>query len=268
MKNFTIGGSFTNRAELDRYISEIKKFKPLSKEEEYQNLNNRDKLIKHNLLFVLSVAKQFQNQGLGLADLVNEGNLGLITAIEKFDPSRNLKLISYAVWWIRQSIELAIAEKGRNIRLPSNVITGSKKIKKEIDSSKKRNLDFSDSELSSLLSIDIDKISDFLNVSYKESSLDDVLGENLTVIETVGNIKEEINEFNSISKDIDIVLKSIDSRSRKIIKMYYGINCKELSLQEIAKDLGLNIETIRMSIKKSLRKLKSPAKKLALNEYL
>ena len=250
MRQLKITKSITNResASLDKYLQEIGREDLITVEEEVelaQRIKQGDhaaleKLTRANLRFVVSVAKQYQNQGLSLPDLINEGNLGLIKAAEKFDETRGFKFISYAVWWIRQSILQALAEQSRIVRLPLNQVGSLNKIGKALSKFEQENeRKPSPEELAEELDIPVDKISDTLKVSGRHISVDApfVEGEDNSLLDVLVNDDSPIADRSlideSLSKEIERALQLLQPREREIIKMVFGIGCQEMTLEEI-----------------------------------
>ena len=228
-----------------------------------------------NLRFVVSVAKQYQNQGLSLPDLINEGNLGLIKAAEKFDETKGFKFISYAVWWIRQSILQALAEQSRIVRLPLNQVGSLNKINKALSQfEQKYERSPSNEELSEMIDIPQDKISDTLRVSGRHVSVDApfVEGEDNSLLDVIPNDdspmadKGLVNE--SLSTEIERSLQVLTVREREIIKSFFGIGCQEMTLEEIGERLDLTRERVRQIKEKAIRKLKKPSASKLLKPYL
>ncbi|MGN1215919.1 MAG: RNA polymerase sigma factor RpoD/SigA [Candidatus Cryptobacteroides sp.] len=285
MRQLKITKSITNResASLDKYLQEIGREELVSPEEEVE-LSQRirkgdqkalEKLTRANLRFVVSVAKQYQNQGLSLPDLINEGNLGLIKAAEKFDETRGFKFISYAVWWIRQSILQALAEQSRIVRLPLNQVGSLNKINKALSQFEQKNERApSNEELSEMIDIPQDKISDTLRVSGRHVSVDApfVEGEDNSLLDIIPNDDSPmadrglVNE--SLSTEIERSLQILTSREREIIKSFFGIGCQEMTLEEIGERLDLTRERVRQIKEKAIRKLKKPAASKHLKTYL
>ena len=262
MRQLKITKSITNResASLDKYLQEIGKEDLITVEEEVdlaQRIKKGDKealekLTRANLRFVVSVAKQYQNQGLSLPDLINEGNLGLIKAAEKFDETRGFKFISYAVWWIRQSILQALAEQSRIVRLPLNQVGSLNKINKAFARfEQEHERTPSPEELANELDIPKEKVTDTLRVSGRHVSVDapfadgednsllDVLVNNDSPIADRGLINE------SLSTEVDRALSTLTDRERDIIKYFFGIGCSEMTLEEIGEKFGLTRERVR-----------------------
>ncbi|MBR4070412.1 MAG: RNA polymerase sigma factor RpoD/SigA, partial [Bacteroidaceae bacterium] len=256
MRQLKITKSITNResASLDKYLQEIGREDLITVEEEVelaQRIKQGDhaaleKLTRANLRFVVSVAKQYQNQGLSLPDLINEGNLGLIKAAEKFDETRGFKFISYAVWWIRQSILQALAEQSRIVRLPLNQVGSLNKIGKALSKFEQENeRKPSPEELAEELDIPVDKISDTLKVSGRHISVDApfVEGEDNSLLDVLVNDDSPIADRSlideSLSKEIERALQLLQPREREIIKMVFGIGCQEMTLEEIGDKFGL-----------------------------
>ncbi len=285
MRQLKITKSITNResASLDKYLQEIGR-EPLIPVDEEVELARRirhgdraalEKLVKANLRFVVSVAKQYQNQGLSLPDLIDEGNLGLIKAAEKFDETRGFKFISYAVWWIRQSILQALAEQSRIVRLPLNQVGSLNKINKayqrfEQEHERKPSAD----ELAELLDIPVDKIADTLKMSGRQVSVDApfVEGEDNSLIDVMVNEDSPnadhtlINE--SLAREIDRALATLTPREADIIRKFFGISVPEKTLEEIGIELNLTRERVRQIKEKAIRRLKSSSRSKILKTYL
>ena len=234
-----------------------------------------DKLTRANLRFVVSVAKQYQNQGLSLPDLINEGNLGLIKAAEKFDETRGFKFISYAVWWIRQSILQALAEQSRIVRLPLNQVGSLNKISKafsrfEQDNERRPSME----ELAEQLDMPVDKIADTMKVSGRHISVDApfVEGEDNSLLDVLINDDSPnadrplINE--SLSKEIDRALGTLTPRESDIVKMFFGIGCQEMTLEEIGDKFGLTRERVRQIKEKAIRRLRQNSRSIHLKTFL
>ena len=285
MRQLKITKSITNResASLDKYLQEIGREELVSPEEEVelaQRIRKGDqealeKLTRANLRFVVSVAKQYQNQGLSLPDLINEGNLGLIKAAEKFDETRGFKFISYAVWWIRQSILQALAEQSRIVRLPLNQVGSLNKINKALGKIEQENeRQPSTEELSEMIDIPKDKIADTLRVSGRHVSVDApfVEGEDNSLLDVLPNddspsADKGLNN-ESLSTEIERALQILTPREREIIKSFFGIGCQEMTLEEIGERLDLTRERVRQIKEKAIRKLKKPAASKLLKSYL
>lgn len=284
MRQLKITKSITNResASLDKYLQEIGREELISPSEEVelaQRIKQGDraaleKLTKANLRFVVSVAKQYQNQGLSLPDLINEGNLGLIRAAQKFDETRGFKFISYAVWWIRQSILQALAEQSRIVRLPLNQVGSLNKITKEMSRFEQENERRpSTEELAERLDMPVDKISDTIQVSGRHISVDApfVEGEDNSLLDVLNNDDSPMADANlnqeSLSKEVDRALKQLYDRERDILKMFFGIGCQEMTLEEIGAKFDLTRERVRQIKEKAIRRLKGQKSKL-LKSYL
>ena len=234
-----------------------------------------ERLTRANLRFVVSVAKQYQNQGLSLPDLINEGNLGLIKAAEKFDETRGFKFISYAVWWIRQSILQALAEQSRIVRLPLNQVGSLNKINKALSKFEQENeRQPSNEELSEMIDVPKDKISDTLRVSGRHVSVDApfVEGEDNSLLDVLPNDDSPmadrglVNE--SLNTEIERALSTLTDREREIVKSFFGIGCQEMTLEEIGERFGLTRERVRQIKEKAIRRLKSPSRSKLLKGYL
>ena len=277
MRQLKITKSITNResASLDKYLQEIGREELISVEEEVelaQRIKKGDqealeKLTRANLRFVVSVAKQYQNQGLSLPDLINEGNLGLIKAAEKFDETRGFKFISYAVWWIRQSILQALAEQSRIVRLPLNQVGSLNKINKALSKFEQENERMpSPEELAEILDIPREKISDTLRVSGRHVSVDApfVEGEDNSLLDVLPNNDSPnadsglVNE--SLNKEIERALSTLTERERDIVKNFFGIGCQEMTLEEIGEKFNLTRERVRQIKEKAIRKLRNSAR--------
>lgn len=286
MRQLKITKSITNRSSeaLDKYLLEIGKEELVSVEEEVelaQRIRQGDqqaleKLTKANLRFVVSVAKQYQNQGLSLQDLINEGNIGLIKAAQKFDETRGFKFISYAVWWIRQSILQALAEQSRIVRLPLNQVGSVNKINKVLSKFEQENERRpSVAELAEELNIEEEKISEVLRVSGRQVSVDAPFqdGEENCLLDVLTNDDaphtDSPMDKESLCAELDNILTAVlKDREKKVIVMSFGIGCHEKSLEEIGDLLGLTRERVRQIKEKSLRKIKNDPGSSILLKYL
>ena len=285
MRQLKITKSITNResASLDKYLQEIGREDLITVEEEVElaqaikkgDRQALEKLTRANLRFVVSVAKQYQNQGLSLPDLINEGNLGLIKAAEKIDETRGFKFISYAVWWIRQSILQALAEQSRIVRLPLNQVGSLNKISKAFQKFEQENERRpSAEELSAVLDIPVDKVTDSLKVSGRHISMDAPLveGEDNSLLDVLVNDdapvadRTLINE--SLQKEIDRALSTLTERESDIIKMFFGIGCQEMTLEEIGDKFQLTRERVRQIKEKAIRRLRQDSRSKLLKSYL
>ena len=285
MRQLKITKSITNResASLDKYLQEIGHEEMISIEEEVelaQRIRKGDRkalerLTKANLRFVVSVAKQYQNQGLSLSDLINEGNFGLIKAAEKFDETRGFKFISYAVWWIRQSILQAIAEQSRIIRLPLNQVSSVNKINKVLNKFEQENerrpsideiaqdTDIPEEKIIEAFKINTHHISvDAPFHDDDESSLLDVIP-NEAIPSTDKSLVEE-----SLRAEIGRVLDILEDREKKVIEAYFGINQREMTLEEIGSKYGLTRERVRQIKEKAIRRLRQQTNSKILKAYL
>lgn len=286
MRQLKITHSITNRdiKSLDKYLQDICSEELLTPEEEVQ-LAQRikagdqaalDRLTKANLRFVVSVAKQYQNQGLSLPDLINEGNVGLIKAAKRFDETRGFKFISYAVWWIRQSILQAIAENSRIVRLPSNQLGALNKLKKEISKlEQKLERPPSEEELAELLDIPEDKIKSILGISGRHISIDAplVADEDVNFVDVLPNedtpATDDALMQESLSLEIERALSSLTEIEREVIRMFFGIGMSNaMSLDEIAMKFDLTRERVRQIKEKGLKRLKNSSKSKHLIAYL
>ncbi|HHV85921.1 MAG TPA: RNA polymerase sigma factor RpoD/SigA [Petrimonas sp.] len=285
MRQLKITKSITNResASLDKYLQEIGREDLITVEEEVElaqaikkgDRKALEKLTRANLRFVVSVAKQYQNQGLSLPDLINEGNLGLIKAAEKFDETRGFKFISYAVWWIRQSILQALAEQSRIVRLPLNQVGSLNKISKAFQKFEQENERRpSAEELAQELDLSVDKVTDSLKVSGRHISMDApfVEGEDNSLLDVLVNDdapiadRTLINE--SLQKEIDRALATLTERESDIIKMFFGIGCQEMTLEEIGDKFQLTRERVRQIKEKAIRRLRQDSRSKLLKSYL
>jgi RNA polymerase primary sigma factor len=284
MRQLKITKSITNResASLDKYLQEIGREDLISVEEEVElaqlirkgDRNALEKLTRANLRFVVSVAKQYQNQGLSLPDLINEGNLGLIKAAEKFDETRGFKFISYAVWWIRQSILQALAEQSRIVRLPLNQVGSLNKISKAFSRFEQENERRpSPEELSDRLDMPVEKISDTLKVSGRHISVDApfVEGEDNNLLDVLVNDDAPVADATlmneSLAKEIDRVLATLSEREADIIRLFFGIGCREMTLEEIGDKFELTRERVRQIKEKAIRRLRNEQRSKLLKDY-
>ena len=285
MRQLKITKSITNRESesLERYLQEIGKEDLLSAEEEVelaQRIRKGDhkaleRLTKANLRFVVSVAKQYQNQGMSLADLINEGNVGLIKAAEKFDETRGFKFISYAVWWIRQSILQAIAEQSRIVRPPLNQVGSVNKINRELNKfeqehERRPSID----EISEKIDLPREKVDEAINVSGRHISVDAPFSEGAenSLLDVLINDNSPMADrqlvMESLKEEINHALKILNERERNIIEAFFGINQPELTLEEIGTKFGLTRERVRQIKEKAIRRLRSNTKNKLLKTYL
>jgi RNA polymerase primary sigma factor len=285
MRQLKITKSITNResAALEKYLQEIGKEEMISAEEEVelaQRIRHGDqkaleRLTKANLRFVVSVAKQYQNQGLSLPDLINEGNLGLLKAAERFDETRGFKFISYAVWWIRQSILQAISEQSRIVRLPLNQVGSVNKIAHEInrfeqENERKPSLD----EIAEKIDLPEEKIDEAMNINGHHISVDApfVEGEDNSLLDVMANENSPMADSSlveeSLRAEIQNALNVLNERERNVIEASYGINRPELTLEEIGSKFGLTRERVRQIKEKAIRKLRSCSKNKILKTFL
>lgn len=285
MRQLKITNSITSRGSqsLEDYLNDISKQPLLTAEEEVklaQRIRNDDRealerLVCANLRFVVSVAKQYQNQGLTLPDLINEGNIGLIKAAEKFDETRGFKFISYAVWWIRQSILQALAEQSRMVRLPLNQVSAVSRINKLIMKfEQEHERKPSAHELSELIDETPEKIRDSLRANGRPMSINAPLGEgdDSTLLEVISDENTPQADRGMIDKslatEIERMLDTLDEREKTIVEMCFGINNREMTLEEISEKFGLSRERVRQIREKALLKLRHSNKKNLLQEYL
>ncbi len=280
MRALKITNTITNRDQksLDRYLNDISNYDVLSPDEEvnlFKMVKQGDqaalnRIVHHNLRFVVSVAKQYQHMGLWLGDLISEGNIGLIKAAERFDPTRGFKFISYAVWWIRQSILAAINEKSRKIRLPINLKTTTAHIlakKAQIEQVKER--EASTEELAAALNISEEKIKKCMDHYAKCKSLDAPLTEDaqngLVDILADGSIPEpdhKLEVTESIKIQVESLMGQLDYREREVLTMYYGIGFESpKTLQEISDIMEVSRERVRQVRDRALKRLRSISKR-------
>ncbi|HEU4718538.1 MAG TPA: RNA polymerase sigma factor RpoD/SigA, partial [Bacteroidia bacterium] len=278
--------SITNResASLDKYLQEIGREELITAEEEVvlaKKIREGDeralaKMVKANLRFVVSVSKQYQNQGLSLPDLINEGNLGLIKAARRFDETRGFKFISYAVWWIRQSILQALAEQSRIVRLPLNQVGSLNKINKAYSRLEQEfEREPTAEELSQVLDLPEDKVADTMRVSGRHVSMDAPLlnGEDNSLLDVIVNHDSPradrllMNE--SLQKEIERSLATLTERERDVIKLFFGIGCQHgLTLEEIGAKFDLTRERVRQIKEKAIRRLRHSSRSKLLKAYL
>ena len=285
MRQLKITKSITNRESesLEKYLQEIGKEELLSTDEEVelaQRIRKGDRkalerLTKANLRFVVSVAKQYQNQGLSLPDLINEGNLGLIKAAEKFDETRGFKFISYAVWWIRQSILQAIAEQSRIVRVPLNQVGSVNKINRmltkfEQENERRPSVD----EISDEINLPQEKVDEAMMVNTRHVSVDApfVDGEDNSLLDILVNDNAPMADkqlvIESLRAEIATVLQTLNERERNVVIAFYGIGQPEMTLDEIGKKFGLTRERVRQIKEKAIRRLRNNTKNKLLKTYL
>ncbi len=285
MRQLKINKSITNResASLDKYLQEIGHEELISVEEEVelaQRIRKGDRkalerLTKANLRFVVSVAKQYQNQGLSLPDLINEGNLGLIKAAEKFDETRGFKFISYAVWWIRQSILQAIAEQSRIVRLPLNQVGSVNKINRALNKfEQEHERRPSAEEIANKIDLPEEKVVDAMKVSGRHISVDApfVDGEDNSLLDVLVNSDAPMADnslvLESLRSEIERALLTLNDRERNIIEAFFGIGQPEMTLEEIGDKYGLTRERVRQIKEKAIRRLRHNTDNQLLKSYL
>lgn len=285
MRQLKITKAITNRenASLDKYLQEIGHEELISAEEEVElarriktgDRKALEKLTKANLRFVVSVAKQYQNQGLSLPDLINEGNIGLLKAAEKFDETRGFKFISYAVWWIRQSILQAIAEQDRVVRLPLNQVGSVNRINKvlskfEQENERRPSVD----EIADKTDLPHEKIEDVLKVNTRQVSVDAPMadGDGTSMIDFMQSDSDPSTDEEllkeSLRAEIASALSVLNDRERNVIEAFYGINQPECTMEEIGKKYGLTRERVRQIREKAIRRLKQNTQNKMLKAYL
>jgi RNA polymerase primary sigma factor len=287
MRQLKISKSITNRESqsVEKYLQEIGRVELITAEEEVE-LAKRikkgdqialEKLVNANLRFVVSVAKQYQNQGLTLNDLINEGNVGLVKAAQKFDETRGFKFISYAVWWIRQSIMQALAEQSRLVRLPLNKVGSLSKIRKAlIQLEQEFDREPSIEELANYLDISQREVEQTLKLSSRHTSLDAPLieGESSSLSDVLQNDNADFADSfleyaDSLKRETERSLSTLTFRQREIIKLYYGIGIDHpMSLEDIGDELGITRERVRQIKDKAILKLRSASRSKLLKSYL
>ncbi|SFW32906.1 RNA polymerase primary sigma factor [Prevotellaceae bacterium HUN156] len=285
MRQLKITKSITNRESesLEKYLQEIGREELLSTDEEVelaQRIRKGDRqalerLTKANLRFVVSVAKQYQNQGMSLPDLINEGNLGLIKAAEKFDETRGFKFISYAVWWIRQSILQAIAEQSRIVRLPLNQVGSVNKINRMLNKFEQENERRpSVDEISEQIDLPEEKVGEAMLANSRHVSVDApfIDGEDNSLLDVLINDDAPMADrqlvMESLRAEIANVLKTLNERERCVIRAFYGIGEPEMTLEEIGNKYNLTRERVRQIKEKAIRRLRSNTKNVILKAYL
>jgi len=277
---------FTNRESqsLDKYLQEIGKVDLLTPDEEIElaiRIRKNDsialeKLVKANLRFVVSVAKQYQNQGLSLGDLINEGNLGLIKAAKRFDETRGFKFISYAVWWIRQSILQALAEQSRIVRLPLNRVGALNKIGKAYSNLEQEyEREPSAHELAQELEMDVSEISDTLKIAGRAVSMDApfAVGDENRLLDILENDEQPSPDFTlmseSLRNEIERALSTLSEREAEVVKLYFGLSKEHsLTLEEIGEKFNLTRERVRQIKEKAIRRLRHASRSKNLRAYL
>lgn len=286
MRQLKISKQITNRESqsLDKYLQEIGKVDLLTPDEEVdlaKRIRDGDqlaleKLTKANLRFVVSVAKQYQNQGLSLGDLINEGNLGLIKAAQRFDETRGFKFISYAVWWIRQSILQALAEQSRIVRLPLNRVGSLNKIAKTFSElEQKYEREPSPDELAEVLEVSTSEVVDTLKISGRHVSMDAPLiqGEENSLLDVLENHGDDTPDSGLISdslrKEVQRALHTLTQREADVIAFYFGLNGEHaLTLEEIGEKFNLTRERVRQIKEKAIRRLRHTSRSKSLKPYL
>ena len=286
MRQLKISKQITNRESqsLDKYLQEIGKVDLLTPDEEVE-LAKRikegdqialEKLTKANLRFVVSVAKQYQNQGLSLGDLINEGNLGLIKAAQRFDETRGFKFISYALWWIRQSILQALAEQSRIVRLPLNRVGSLNKISKTFSElEQKYEREPSPEELAEVLDVTTAEVVDTMKISGRHVSMDApfVQGEENSLLDVLENDSEETPDSglmnDSLRREVQRALSTLTQREADVITLYFGLNGEHsMTLEEIGEKFNLTRERVRQIKEKAIRRLRHTSRSKALKPYL
>lgn len=279
---------YTNRESqsLDKYLQEIGRVELLNPEEEielaqlikkggYEGYRALERLVKANLRFVVSVAKQYQNQGLSLGDLINEGNLGLIKAAKRFDETRGFKFISYAVWWIRQSILQALAEQSRIVRLPLNRVGALNKIGKKFSELEQEfEREPTAAELAEELNMSVSEIAETIKISGRHLSVDApfVQGEDNRLLDVLPNEQQPPPDSGlmreSLRVEVQQVLSTLSQREAEVIKYYFGLDGTLLTLEEIGEKFNLTRERVRQIKEKAIRRLRHASRSKALRAYL
>ena len=286
MRQLKISKQITNRESqsLDKYLQEIGKVDLLTPDEEVDLAKKikagdklaLEKLTKANLRFVVSVAKQYQNQGLSLGDLINEGNLGLIKAAQRFDETRGFKFISYAVWWIRQSILQALAEQSRIVRLPLNRVGSLNKISKTFSElEQKYEREPSPEELAEVLEVSTNEVVDTMKISGRHVSMDApfVQGEENSLLDVLENDSEEKPDTelmnDSLRKEVQRALSTLTQREADVVTLYFGLNGEHaMTLEEIGEKFNLTRERVRQIKEKAIRRLRHTSRSKSLKPYL
>ncbi len=286
MRQLKISKQITNRESqsLDKYLQEIGKVDLITADEEVKLAKQikagdqiaLEKLTKANLRFVVSVAKQYQNQGLSLGDLINEGNLGLIKAAQRFDETRGFKFISYAVWWIRQSILQALAEQSRIVRLPLNRVGSLNKISKTFSElEQKFEREPSPDELAEVLQVTTAEVVDTMKISGRHVSMDApfVQGEENSLLDVLENGGEETPDSalmtDSLRREVQRALSTLTQRESDVIALYFGLNGEQaMTLEEIGEKFNLTRERVRQIKEKAIRRLRHTSRSKALKPYL
>ncbi|HAV23862.1 MAG: RNA polymerase subunit sigma [Ignavibacteria bacterium GWA2_55_11] len=281
-----ISKQYTNRESqsLDKYLQEIGKVELLTPQEEIDlarrikkgDQKSLEKLTKANLRFVVSVAKQYQNQGLSLGDLINEGNLGLIKAAKRFDETRGFKFISYAVWWIRQSILQALAEQSRIVRLPLNRVGALNKIGKAFSTLEQEfEREPSASELAEELDMSLFEVSDTLKISGRHLSMDAPFaqGEDNRLLDVIQDSRQPAPDSGlmeeSLREEVRRALSTLSEREAQVIRLYFGLDQEHsLTLEEIGEKFNLTRERVRQIKEKAIRRLRHASRSKALRAYL
>lgn len=280
MKQLKISQSITERSPIiDKYLQEIAREPLLTTEEEVElfrqvregNEEAFSKIVRCNLRFVVSVAKQYPTKNVGLLDLINEGNLGLIKAARKFDETRGFKFISYAVWWIRQSILQAIPEQSKIVRTPLNQVGALNKIRKAISEFEQEfERQPSVDELAERVGIDSEKVAEVMSTNVKQTSVDAPFGDGeegclLDILKNDDAPCPENGLFHeSLSTEVERVLSQLEERERDVVKMFFGLGCREMSLEEIGEAFNLTRERVRQIKEKAIRRLKGQKSRMLL----
>ena len=285
MRQLKISKSITNRESesLDKYLQEIVREQLITADEEVElarrikqgDRRALEKLTRANLRFVVSVAKQYQHQGMSLPDLINEGNIGLIKAAEKFDETRGFKFISYAVWWIRQSILQALAEQSRIVHLPLNQVGLLNKIGKAYSKFEQENeRKPSPLELAAMLDIPVEKVTEALKQNGRHLSVDAPFadGEENSLLDVLSDDSSPVTDHallgESLATDIDRALSRLNEREQEVVKLFFGVGCREMPLEEIGDKFGLTRERVRQIKEKALLHLRRNPASVILKQYL
>ncbi len=285
MRQLKVNPSITIRdsQSINTYLREIDRYPLLTPDEEIElaqrihqgDMQARDTIVNANLRFVVSVAKQYPTQGMDLMDLISEGNMGLLKAAERFDETRGFKFISYAVWWIRQTIMQAIADHGRMVRLPLNKLGEQHKIYQFIAEFEQRNEHYpSIYQIAEGLGLPADRVASIMGVSARHTSIDSPLtnSEDSTLVDVLPNrdtpATDKLMDDESLHAELERMMESLPERESQVLHMFYGIGCQALSLDEISAHLNLTRERVRQIREKAAFRLRNSNRKEQLKDFL